>query len=38
MVPLITVRDLPFINLLYWDSELRKNGGYKRRNARPYIE
>ena len=37
-VPLIAVRDLPLINLLYWDSELRKNGGYKRRFARPYAE
>ena len=38
MVPLMTVRDLPFINFLYWDSELRKNGGYKRRFTRPYAE
>jgi NAD(P)H-dependent FMN reductase len=38
MVPVITMRDLPFINFLYWDSELRKHGGYKRRFARPYAE
>jgi hypothetical protein len=38
LAPLITVKDLQFINLLYWDNELKKNGGYKRRFARPYAE
>ncbi|MBN1267899.1 MAG: hypothetical protein JXA25_20575 [Anaerolineales bacterium] len=38
MVPIVAVRDVPFINLLYWAAVLRKNGVYKQRSARPYEE
>lgn len=38
MVPIVAMRDVTFINLLYWAAALRKNGVYKKRSARPYVE